>query len=105
MKFIQDNNINYWPTPAESPDMNSIENLWHELKHFLRTVVKYTNKEELVAGIQGFWDTVKPERCRRYISHLKKVLPAVVERRVELLVLNWKDSSLKQNGSFRSHHF
>ena len=80
MKFIQDNNINYWPTPAESPDMNSIENLWHELKHFLRTVVKYTNKEELVAGIQGFWDTVKPERCRRYIGHLKKVLPAVVER-------------------------
>lgn len=48
MKFIQDNNINYWPTPAESLDMNLIKNLGHELKPFLRTVVKVpTNKEEL----------------------------------------------------------
>ena len=80
MQFIEDNHINYWPTPAESPDMNPIENLWHELKHFLRTVVKPSNKEELVAGIQRFWDSVTPEKCQRYIGHLKKVLPAVVER-------------------------
>ena len=60
--------------------MNPLENLWHELKHFLHTVVKPSNKEELVAGIQCFWDSVTPEKCQRYIGHLKKVLPAVVER-------------------------
>ena len=54
MDFIRDNGINYWPTPAESPDMNPIENLWHELKHFLRTFVKPMNKDELVARIQRF---------------------------------------------------
>lgn len=59
--------------------MNPIENLWHELKHFLRTLVKPSNKE-LVAGIQRFWDNVTPEKCQRYIGHLKKVLPAVVAR-------------------------
>ena len=32
--------------------MNPIENVWHELKYFIRTVVKPVNKEELFAGIQ-----------------------------------------------------
>ena len=79
MQFIEDNGIQYWPTPAESPDMNPIENLWHELKHYLGVTVKPTNKEELVTGIHRFWDTRTPEKCRRYIGHLQKVLPAVVE--------------------------
>ena len=30
------NNVNWWKTPAEPPDLNPIENLWHELKGFLR---------------------------------------------------------------------
>ena len=80
MDFLRDNGINYWPTPAESPDLNPIENLWHELKHFLRVVVKPMNKEELIQGIHRFWDTVTPEKCKRYMGHLNKVLPAVVER-------------------------
>ena len=42
MQFTKDNGINYWLTP----DMNPIENLRHELKNVLRTVVKPKNKEE-----------------------------------------------------------
>ena len=80
MEFIRDNSINYWPTPAESPDMNPIEMLWHELKSFLRRVVKPKNKEELVEGIQQFWQTVTPEKCQRYIGHLQKVVPEVIRR-------------------------
>lgn len=41
-RFMQDNdpkhtskNINWWCTPPESPDMNPIENLWHELKEHI----------------------------------------------------------------------
>lgn len=73
MQFIKDNGINYWPTPAESPDMNPIE------KNVLRTVVKLKNKEELVSGIQTFWDTVTSEKCWRYIGHFQKVIPAVIQ--------------------------
>ena len=33
-QFFQDDNINWWRTPPESPDANPIENLWHELKAY-----------------------------------------------------------------------
>ena len=32
-RFFQENNINWWHTPPESPDLNPIENMWHELKN------------------------------------------------------------------------
>lgn len=31
-EFFESRGINWWETPAESPDANPIENLWHELK-------------------------------------------------------------------------
>ena len=80
MRFIKDNDINHWPTPAESPDMNPIENLWHELKNHLRSTVKPKNKEELVEEIENVWVQLTAEKCVRYINHLRKVVPAVVDR-------------------------
>ena len=77
--FFASNNINWWKTPPESPDMNPIENLWHELKEFIRGQVKPTTKDELIDGILKFWDMVDVHKCSRYINHLKKVLPKVIE--------------------------
>ena len=33
-EFYAKSGINWWHTSAESPDMNPIENLWHELKEY-----------------------------------------------------------------------
>jgi transposase len=77
---MANNDINWWKTPPESPDMNPIENMWHQLKHHLRTIVKPRTKDALLTGIMEFWVTITPEKCRRYIDHLKRVLPVVVER-------------------------
>ena len=68
-KFMQDNdpkhtsrrvglwiheNINWWKTPAESPDLNPVENLWHELKKYVRRVIKPQTKQELISGTLHF---------------------------------------------------
>ena len=80
-EFYASAGINWWRTPAESPDMNPIENLWHELKEFIRREIKPRNKEQLVNGIRSFWDTVDTRKCVRYIGHLRKVIPAVINKR------------------------
>ena len=77
-QWIEDNGVNWWRTPAESPDMNPIENLWHELKEYIRREAKPKTKDELVDGISNFWATVDANKCRKYIGHLRKVLPAVI---------------------------
>ena len=69
-KFLANGNINWWKTPPESPDLNPIENLWHELKEFIRREVKPKTKQELVDGILAFWDTVDKRKCTKYINHL-----------------------------------
>ncbi len=53
--------------------------MWHELKEFMRREVKPHNKKELIDGILLFWKTVTIATCRKYINHLVKVVPKVIE--------------------------
>ena len=78
-EFLDRTGIFWWRTPAESPDLNPIENMWHELKEFLRREAKPTTKQELVSGVEEFWWTVDIAKCKKYIRHLNKVIPKVVE--------------------------
>ena len=77
--FFETNGIVWWKSPPESPDLNPIENIWGSLKQYLRTQYKPHNLGELKQGIMQFWNTLTPQVCEKYISHLKKVIPKVVE--------------------------
>lgn len=77
--FFEVNNVNWWKTPPESPDLNPIENMWHELKEHLRAKVKPHTQGELIGGIKSFWATVNRAKCKKYIGHLHKVIPKVIE--------------------------
>ncbi|CAC5387146.1 unnamed protein product [Mytilus coruscus] len=48
-------------TREESPDMNPIENLWHE--EYSRKYIKPRTQEELVNGVLQFWETITVEKC------------------------------------------
>ena len=77
--WMEGNEVNWYPTPPESPDMNPIEMVWHELKEWLRCEFKPHTKEQLIAGIHRFWEErMTPEKCRKYISHIRKVMPEII---------------------------
>ena len=83
--FMEENSINWWRTTPESPDCNPIENLWPELKEYIRREIKPRTKVQLVEGIQVFWVTFSSEKCTTYIRHLNKVLPKLIEMKEKLL--------------------
>ena len=41
--------------------------------------MKPKSKDELVDGIMRFWGTVTVPKCRKYIQHLQKVIPKIIE--------------------------
>ena len=78
--YFTANNINWWPTPPESPDLNPIENVWGTMKEFLRKDYKPQGLEDLKCGIKKFWKRLTPAVCTRYINHIQKVIPAVIDK-------------------------
>ena len=77
--FFDETGINWWATPPESPDLNTIENIWGSLKQYLRTTYKPRNLQDLKNGIQQFWMTLNPEVYQRYIEHIHRVIPKIIE--------------------------
>ena len=65
-------------TPASSPDINPIENVWSTMKDFLQREIKPKTKQQLVDGIIAYWDTLTTSKCRTFIDHIHKVMPVVV---------------------------
>lgn len=54
-QFFVDNDIDWWHTPAESPDLNPIERVWSHIKQYLTHTIRPQNKAELIAGIKQLW--------------------------------------------------
>ena len=77
--YIEEKGVNWFKTPASSPDLDPIELMWHALKDYLRNEYKPRNLGELKSGIRAFWATLTPAICKKHISHLKKVIPKVIE--------------------------
>ena len=78
-KFIEQNNINWYKTPAESPDLNMIENVWSTMKYYV-SKENPKNQKELVDSILKIWkEHLTVAQCNKYIDHMYHVLPKVIE--------------------------
>ena len=75
------NDVNWWRSPTESPDLNPIEKVWGSMKTYLWDKVKPKNLVELKTGIKVYWKSLTPETCSRYVNHSQKVMPGVIQEK------------------------
>ena len=82
--FFEDHGITTLDWPAQSPDLNPIENLWSIIKQ--RRAKKFgmpSTKKELIEQIFEIWDNI--------YADLKKKLAESVPKRLNKIIENkWK---------------
>lgn len=66
--------------PAQSPDLNPIENLWADVERSLSSK-KATNQNDLFKNIQEAWKKIPLKRCQDLVATLPKRCAAVFKNR------------------------
>ncbi|EIE86151.1 hypothetical protein RO3G_10862 [Rhizopus delemar RA 99-880] len=78
-----DNNFNsehIYSWPAQSPNLNPIEHVWHHLKLKLSVYdTKAKGVHELWEKIEKEWNTFTVDECRRYIDSMPVRCKAVIK--------------------------
>lgn len=67
-------------TPAQSPDLNVIENLWHKLELEIRKH-PISSAESLKSALQTEWQKISPEYTKKLVSSMKSRLEAVLKQK------------------------
>lgn len=70
--------INLMEWPAQSPDLNPIENLWKEVKVTIGRK-KMKNKEELWQEVRSAWESISVDKCRNLINSMPNRCVAVLK--------------------------
>ncbi|KAI2645658.1 Transposable element Tc1 transposase [Labeo rohita] len=76
--WFNDHGIPVLNWPANSPDLNLIENLWGIVKRKMR-YARPNNAEELKATIRATWALITPEQCHRLIDSMPRRIAAVIQ--------------------------
>ncbi len=69
--WFKDHGIPVLNWPANSPDLNPIENLWGIVKRKMR-YARPNNAEELKATIRATWALITTEQCHRLIDSMPR---------------------------------
>ena len=77
-KFLKDNNIRVMDWPPQSPDLNPIENLWHEVKSYVRRKTKPDTLDDLDILVQQAWRKIPPEYIRSLIKSMPNRVAACI---------------------------
>ena len=77
--FLNENKVRVLDWPAQSPDLNPIENLWHEVKNALRRKPNPSNLVDLEYLVQEAWRDISPEYCHRLVDSMPDRVNACIK--------------------------
>ncbi len=75
--WFNDHGVTVLDWPANSPDLNSIENLLGIVKRKMRDT-KPNNADDLKAAIKATWASITPEQCHKLITSMPRCIDAIV---------------------------
>ncbi len=75
--WFNDHGVTVLDWPANSPDLNPIENLYGIVKKKMRDT-RPNNADDLKAAIKATWASITPEQCHRLITSMPRGIDAVI---------------------------
>lgn len=78
MSFFSRRRITLLEWPAQSPDLNPIENLWQKLKENVHKRSP-TSKHDLYQKIQEEWEKIPTDYCAKVVESMPKRINAVIK--------------------------
>ncbi len=76
--WFNDHGVTRLDWPANSPDLNPIENLWGIVKRKMRDT-RPNNADELKATVKETWASVPPQQCHKLITSTPRRIEAVIK--------------------------
>ncbi len=77
--WLNDQGVGVLDWPANSPDLNPIENLWSIVKRKMRNNKQPTNADELKATVKETWASIPPQQCHKLITSMPRRIEAVIK--------------------------
>ncbi len=76
--WFNDHGVTVLDWPANSPDLNPIENLWGIVKRKMRDT-RPNNVDELKATVKETWASIPPQQCHKLITSMPRRIEAVIK--------------------------
>ncbi len=75
---FNDHGVTVLDWPANSPDLNPIENLWSIVKRKMRDT-RPNNADELKDTVKESWASIPPQQCHKLITSMPRRTEAVIK--------------------------
>ncbi len=76
--WFNDHGVTVLDWPANSPDLNPIENLWSIVKRKMRDT-RPNNADDLKATVKETWASIPPQQCHKLITSMPRRIEAVIK--------------------------